>query len=42
MADYEKDLDLRRKDPAWAEVFAKVDDTVDVDNITSQILRVSE
>jgi hypothetical protein len=42
MADQEKDVELRGKDPEWSKVFAGVSETVDVDNITSQIFRVTE
>ncbi len=42
MADQEKDVELRGKDPEWTKMFEPVDQTVDVDNVTSQVFRVSE
>jgi len=42
MADQEHDVELRGNDPAWSTLFEPVDQTVDVDNITSQVFRVSE
>jgi hypothetical protein len=42
MADYEKDVELRGKDAAWSKAFAKVDETVDVDNIRAEVFRVRE
>lgn len=41
-ADYEKDVELRSKDPEWAKVFEPLNQLVDGDNITSQILKVVE
>jgi hypothetical protein len=42
MADYEKDVEMRGKDAEWGKVFAGVDETVDVDNISATIYRVAE
>ena len=42
MVDQEHDVELRGKDPEWPKVFEPVDQTVDVDNVTSQVFRVSE
>ena len=42
LMDYEKDTEQRSKDPEWAKVFEPVNQTVDADNITAQILRVLE
>jgi hypothetical protein len=38
-ADYEKDVELRIDDPEWAKVFEPVNQLVDGDNITVQILQ---
>ncbi len=40
--DFEKDVELRSKDPEWAKVFEPVNQSVDVDNVSSQILHVLE
>ena len=42
LADYESDTARRGEDPEWAKVFEQVDQTVEVDNITTQILQVLE
>ena len=42
LMDFERDSEQRSKDPEWAKVFEQVNQTVDVGNITSQILRVVE
>jgi len=42
LADYEKDSELRGKDPEWSKVFKQVNETVDADNISAQILQVLE
>ncbi len=42
MVDQEHDVELRGKDPEWPKMFEPVDQTVDVDNITSQVFQVSE
>jgi hypothetical protein len=42
MADQEKDIELRGNDPEWSKVFEAVNQTVDVDTVTSQMFRVYE
>jgi hypothetical protein len=42
MADQEKDTELRGKDPEWPKIFEQVNETVDVDNVSSQVLQVLE
>jgi len=42
LADYEKDAELRGKDPEWVKVFEQVDQSVDADNISAQIFQVLE
>jgi hypothetical protein len=41
-ADYEKDVELRKKDAEWAKVFEPLDQLIDGENITSQILKAVE